>query len=209
MTNAANNETDSALIIKRLSIFPLKTVLFPEGPLSLKIFEPRYLDMLTECEKNGTGFGVCLIRDGNETGKAADIYLTGTLAQVTFWENRKDGLLGVSVKGERKFYILDKTIEKNELTVAEIKLVELEPVQAVPEQFLPMVTVLEKIMQSLKHPYITLEKKYNNACWVGSRLGELLPLSLEKKQQLLEMNEANARLAMLYEEMLTMGILSE
>ncbi len=81
--------------------------------------------------------------------------------------------------------------------------------QAVPEQFLPMVTVLEKIMQSLKHPYITLEKKYNNACWVGSRLGELLPLSLEKKQQLLEMNEANARLAMLYEEMLTMGILSE
>ena len=209
MTNATNNETDSALIIKRLPIFPLKTVLFPEGPLSLKIFEPRYLDMLTECEKNGTGFGVCLIRDGNETGKAADIYLTGTLAQVTFWENRKDGLLGVSVKGERKFHILDKTVEKNELTVAEVKLVELEPVQAVPEQFLPMVTVLEKIMQTLKHPYITLEKKYNNACWVGSRLGELLPLSLEKKQQLLEMNEANARLAMLYEEMLTMGILSE
>ena len=209
MTNATNNKTDSALIIKRLPIFPLKTVLFPEGPLSLKIFEPRYLDMLTECEKNGTGFGVCLIRDGNETGKAADIYLTGTLAQVTFWENRKDGLLGVSVKGERKFHILDKTVEKNELTVAEVKLVELEPVQAVPEQFLPMVTVLEKIMQTLKHPYITLEKKYNNACWVGSRLGELLPLSLEKKQQLLEMNEANARLAMLYEEMLTMGILSE
>lgn len=209
MTNATNNKMDSALIIKRLPIFPLKTVLFPEGPLSLKIFEPRYLDMLTECEKNGTGFGVCLIRDGNETGKAADIYLTGTLAQVTFWENRKDGLLGVSVKGERKFHILDKTIEKNELTVAEVKLVDLEPIQAVPEQFLPMVTVLEKIMQSLKHPYITLEKKYNNACWVGSRLGELLPLSLEKKQQLLEMNEANARLAMLYEEMLTMGILSE
>ncbi len=209
MTNATNNKTDSALIIKRLPIFPLKTVLFPEGPLSLKIFEPRYLDMLTECEKNGTGFGVCLIRDGNETGKAADIYLTGTLAQVTFWESRKDGLLGVSVKGERKFHILDKTVEKNELTVAEVKLVELEPVQAVPEQFLPMVTVLEKIMQTLKHPYITLEKKYNNACWVGSRLGELLPLSLEKKQQLLEMNEANARLAMLYEEMLTMGILSE
>ncbi len=209
MTNATNKKTDSALIIKRLPIFPLKTVLFPEGPLSLKIFEPRYLDMLTECEKSGTGFGVCLIRDGNETGKAADIYLTGTLAQVTFWENRKDGLLGVSVKGERKFHILDKTIEKNELTVAEVKLVELEPVQAVPEQFLPMVTVLEKIMQTLKHPYITLEKKYNNACWVGSRLGELLPLSLEKKQQLLEMNEANARLAMLYEEMLTMGILSE
>ena len=209
MTNATNNKTDSALIIKRLPIFPLKTVLFPEGPLSLKIFEPRYLDMLTECEKNGTGFGVCLIRDGNEIGKAADIYLTGTLAQVTFWESRKDGLLGVSVKGERKFHILDKTVEKNELTVAEVKLVELEPVQAVPEQFLPMVTVLEKIMQTLKHPYITLEKKYNNACWVGSRLGELLPLSLEKKQQLLEMNEANARLAMLYEEMLTMGILSE
>ncbi len=204
-----NNESVPALIIKRLPIFPLKTVLFPEGPLSLKIFEPRYLDMLTECEKSGTGFGVCLIRKGNETGKAADIYSVGTLAQVTFWEKRKDGLLGVSVKGECKFHILNKSVEKNELTVAEVKLVELEPAQSVPEQFLPMVTVLENIMHSLQHPYITLEKKYNNACWVGSRLGELLPLSLEKKQQLLEMSGANARLAMLYEEMLSMGILSE
>lgn len=209
MSDLINNQSDSELIIKRLPIFPLKTVLFPEGPLSLKIFEPRYLDMLTECEKNATGFGICLIRKGNETGRAAEIYSVGTMAQVTFWENRKDGLLGVSIKGERKFHILNKTIEKDELTVAEVQLVELEPAQSVPEQFLPMVSVLEKIMQSLQHPYITLEKKYNNACWVGSRLGEILPLSLEKKQQLLEMNEANARLALLYDEMLTMGLLSE
>ncbi len=209
MSELISTDKDSPLIIERLPIFPLKTVLFPDGPLSLKIFEPRYLDMLTQCEKEGTGFGVCLIKEGNETGQAASIHSVGTLAQITFWEHRKDGLLGVSIKGERKFIIVNKSVENKELTVAEVQLIKPEPAQTLPDQFLPMVSVLEKIMASLQHPYITLEKKYHDACWVGSRLGELLPLSLLKKQQLLEMNEANARLAMLYDEMLTMGILSE
>lgn len=196
-------------MIHDLPLFPLKTVLFPEGPLALKVFEPRYLDMLTQCEKKQTGFGICLISEGNEVGKAAEIYPVGTLVQITFWEHRNDGLLGVTVKGEQKFKIVQKRVQSNELTIADVELIEPESNQPLPEQYQPMVTVLEKIFNTLQHPYITLPKQYNDATWVSSRLSELLPLSLIKKQQLLELNEPMSRLAMLYDEMLTMGVLSE
>jgi Lon protease-like protein len=97
-----------SFFIKDLPLFPLKTVLFPGGLLSLKIFEPRYLEMLTQCEKLGRDFGVCLISAGNEVGQAPILYPIGTLVKITFWEYRKDGLLGVTVKGYKKFKIIKK-----------------------------------------------------------------------------------------------------
>lgn len=202
-------EPSANKMISDLPLFPLKTVLFPDGPLTLKVFEPRYLDMLTQCEKSGHGFGICLISEGSEVGKAPKIYPVGTLVQITFWEHRQDGLLGVTVKGEQKFKISHKQVQSNELTLADVELIEAEAVQSVPEQYKDMVEVLQKIFDSLQHPYITLPKKYDDATWVGSRLSELLPLSLIKKQQLLELDEPMGRLAMLYDEMIAMGVLSE
>ncbi len=208
MNNSTNTDNNPS-VIKNLPLFPLKSLLFPGGVLSLKVFEARYLDMLTLCEKEGTGFGICLISDGSEVGKAAEIYSFGTLVEITFWENRKDGLLGISVKGERKFKVLKKSVTKNELLIADVELIEAEPDTTMPEQYLPMVNVLKKIFAALQHPYITLPKKYDDASWVGSRLSELLPLPMQKKQQLLELNEPMGRLAMLYDEMITFGMLSE
>ncbi|WP_198266131.1 LON peptidase substrate-binding domain-containing protein [sulfur-oxidizing endosymbiont of Gigantopelta aegis] len=207
--NDMRTKDDGALVIKALPLFPLKSMLLPEGALALKVFESRYLDMLTQCEKKEGGFGICLIKEGSEVGRAPDIYSVGTLVQITFWEYRKDGLLGISVKGEQKFKVLSQQVQKNELIVAEVELINKESEVVLPEQYLPMVNVLKKIFAALQHPYITLTKKYNDASWVGSRLSELLPLSMEKKQQLLELNEPMVRLSLLYDEMLNLGMLSE
>lgn len=204
----SKNDNNSS-IIKELPLFPLKSILFPDGALALKVFEPRYIDMLTQCEKNGSGFGVCLISDGSEVGTAPEIYPMGTLVKITFWEHRKDGLLGISVQGEQKFNVLNKKVLKSELSVADIELIQHEEESLLPEQYQTMVNVLKKIFATLQHPYITLPKKYDDATWVGSRLSELLPLSMLKKQQLLELNEPMGRLAMLYDEMLNLGMLSE
>ncbi|MCK5662955.1 MAG: LON peptidase substrate-binding domain-containing protein [Thiotrichaceae bacterium] len=204
-----NNKKDQAVILKALPIFPLKSVLFPDGALSLKVFESRYLDMLGQCERNETGFGICLISDGSEVGPAPEIFSFGTLVQITYWENRKDGLLGVSVKGQQKFKVKKKYIYDNELVVADVELLDMEAELLVPEQYQAMVDVLKKILSALQHPYITLPKKYEDSCWVGSRLSELLPISILKKQQLLELSEPMGRLAMLYDEMLNLGMLSE
>lgn len=207
LTDANTVKTSS--IIKELPLFPLKTVIFPDGPLSLKVFEPRYLDMLTQCEKSGNGFGICLIREGSEVGAAPSVYPVGTLVNITFWENRNDGLLGISVKGEQKFKINQTQVLENELTIADVELLDVEKEQSLPEQYQSMVSVLKNIFSTLQHPYITLPKHYDDATWVGSRLSELLPLSLTKKQQLLELDEAMGRLAMLYDEMINLGMLSE
>ena len=55
----------------QLPLFPLGTVLFPGGRLSLRIFEPRYLDLIRDCTRSSSGFGVCLILEGSEVGAPA------------------------------------------------------------------------------------------------------------------------------------------
>ena len=108
-----NTSSNKPVIIKKLPLFPLKSVLFPDGALSLKVFETRYLDMLSQCEKCAGGFGICLISEGSEVGVVPQIFSVGTLVQITFWEHRKDGLLAVSVKGEQKFKVIKKYIHDN------------------------------------------------------------------------------------------------
>jgi Lon protease-like protein len=200
---------DKPIVIKTLPLFPLKTVLFPHGPLSLKVFEPRYLDMLSNCEKTDCGFGVFLINEGDEVGQAPVIYPVGTLVKVSYWEKRNDGLLGITLKGEHKIRILDQWVLANQLTLADVEVLKQEVTVELPEQYIPMANVLKSIIGNLQHPYITLEKKYNDVLWVGSRLCELLPLPQYTKQQLLELQEPMRRLSMLYDEMLTMGMISE
>ncbi len=207
--NDSNNDSEIILKRRKLPLFPLKSILFPQGALALKVFEPRYLDMLTRCEKTGSGFGICLIRSGCEVGTAPEIYTVGTQVEITFWEHRKDGLLGISVIGDQKFKVLNHMVQSDQLMLADVELIEQEAAQILPEQYLSMVNVLKKIFSALQHPYITLPKKYDDASWVGSRLSELLPLAMQKKQKLLELNEPMSRLAMLYDEMLSLGLLSE
>ena len=52
---------------REIPLFPLGAVLLCGGKLPLRIFEPRYLDLVGRCLKTDTGFGVVLIRAGRET----------------------------------------------------------------------------------------------------------------------------------------------
>ena len=79
----------------RIPLFPLNTVLFPGGPLPLRIFETRYIDMISERMREDAPFGVLLIKEGHEAGPAST-YEIGTLARITDWYQGSDGLLGIS-----------------------------------------------------------------------------------------------------------------
>ena len=57
----------------QVPLFPLNTVLFPGGPLPLRIFESRYLEMVSDCLRNDAPFGVLLIREGGEIGTATRV----------------------------------------------------------------------------------------------------------------------------------------
>lgn len=179
-----------------IPIFPLHAVLFPGGPLALRIFETRYLDMVSECLKQESGFGVCLIRDGEEVGKAAQPYDIGTYGTISYWHRRDDGLLGVTVMGERIFRILRTEVRPNQLLMGEVEFLSANQPQAtpVPERFTPLVERLRTVIDQLDHPYIHLARHFDDACWVGSRLAELLPIPLEHKQHFLMLDDAVQRL---------------
>ncbi|HEY0720771.1 MAG TPA: LON peptidase substrate-binding domain-containing protein, partial [Gammaproteobacteria bacterium] len=95
----------------RIPLFPLHSVLFPGGPLALRIFEPRYLDMVSRCMREECAFGISLIQEGDEVGDAAQPYEIGTLARISYFERRPDGLLGITVRGEQRFRIIDTEVQ--------------------------------------------------------------------------------------------------
>lgn len=185
--------------MNRLSIplFPLHTVLFPGGPLALRIFEPRYLDMVSRCLRQNTGFGVVLIRDGDEVGDTPEVYEVGTLGRISYWEQRRDGLLGITVTGEQRFRILEREFDPNQLMIAEVELLANEPAISVPGEYLELVNMLQRILDELGHPYLTMPKSWDNSAWVGARLVELLPLEPAQKQRLLQLNDPLERLSRL------------
>jgi uncharacterized protein len=182
---------------RSMPIFPLHSVLLPGGPMALRIFEPRYLDMVSRCLRDESGFGVALIREGQEVGPAAEVYGVGTLVGISYWEQRKDGLLGITVRGEQRFKILDSEVQENQLRIAEVELLPEEEELPLPGEYRHMVLMLQRILDDLSHPYITLPRRYDDAAWVAGRLIELLPLELALKQRLLQMDGPLQRLEMI------------
>ena len=185
-----------------IPVFPLHSVLFPGGPLVLRIFEPRYLDMISRCLKEDSGFGVSLIREGSEIGDAAEIYPVGTLGKITYWHKRPDGLLGVTVCGEQRFHIVEQRVASDQLLIADVELLSIDPPQGVPEEYQGLVAMLKRIIGELGHPYINLPKQYDDAGWVSARLVELLPLEYSHKQRLLQENDPLRRLEVLLQMMM-------
>ena len=178
-----------------IPLFPLNTVLFQDGVLPLGIFEPRYLDMVSECLKYDTGIGVVLIKEGAETGKAADTCDTGTLSAISYWHKRPDGILGVTLKGEQRFRIVSTTVLKNQLVMAEVELLPELKTTELPGGYEHLVLLLKQIISQLDPPFTTMKTNYDCAEWVGARLVELLPIPLKDKQELLAMNDCLERFA--------------
>ena len=180
-----------------IPLFPLKTVLFPRGCLPLRIFEPRYLDMISRCMKTGQGIGVVLIREGSEVGDAARTYDTGTLSEISYWHRRADGLLGVTLSGRQRFRIVSQKVQQDQLLLAEVELLPDTESLPLAANYQPMAELLEKIITQLEPPFSTMPVRYEDADWVSARLVELLPLPLETKQQLFEQMDVEQRLRML------------
>lgn len=179
-----------------IPLFPLRTVLFPGGPLPLRIFETRYLDMIGRCLKDERGFGVLAIRDGSESG-SAEVHQVGTLANVIDWYQFDDGLLGITVIGQTRFMLHSVRQQDDGLNLGEVDFLEPETETALPERYHDLLMLLQNVMSELEAQYRFVEKDYGDAGWVGCRLAEVLPLSLEQKQMCLEISDPIRRLDVL------------
>ena len=186
----------------RMPLFPLHTILFPEGLLPLRIFEARYIDMVREAVRNDSVFGICHIREGDEVGGAAEIYPVATAGRIVDWSQTADGLLGITVRGERKFRVLEATEEDNGLLVGEVEWLPEESDTPLPPEFDSLGQLCQRILNEMGGPYAEAPQHCDRAGWVGSRLAELLPLPDDIKQALLEMDDPLARLFQLRDAML-------
>ena len=177
----------------QVPLFPLNTVLFPGGPLPLRIFEPRYLGLVSQCLKSDKPFGVLLIRDGGETGPATT-YNVGTLARITDWYQGSDGLLGITAIGEQRFRLIASERQDDGLNIGDIETLEYESVTPLPEEYQEMAAILAGVLDDLGHSYESLDRHFDDASWVTSRFVEILPIDLEEKQRCLEQSDPVERL---------------
>ncbi len=180
--------------MKSVPLFPLNTVLFPEGVLPLRIFEPRYTDMISECLKSDSGFGVCLIDEGNEVGQAATIHKVGTLARIIDFQREEDGLLGITTIGTERILVLDQAIDDNQLLRGDVRLLDEIDDVVMPVEFELLADMLRQILEKFEIEYADQHERLRDTYWVGSRLAELLPLELTNRQHILEIDDPVERL---------------
>ena len=175
-----------------IPLFPLKTVLLPGGPLRLRIFEPRYLDMIARCLRADNRFGVVAIRRGEEVGEA-EMFGAGTLAEIVDW-HQEGTLLGIVAVGREGFGLESTSRQPDGLYVGRGVLRAGEPRRPLPTSHAPLAELLRGLLDQLP-AYRAVEPAYDDSVWVSYRLTEVLPLALPLKQELLEMTDSDARLA--------------
>jgi Lon protease-like protein len=179
-----------------IALFPLNIVLFPGGPLPLRIFETRYVDMVRSCMRGDQRFGVALIREGAEVGPAAT-FDVGTMAKIIDFHQLSDGFLGLSCVGEQRFRIVSRSRQADGLNLAQIDWIAAEPSIPVPERHARLAELLKTVLPELGEVYAGIEMHLDDAAWVGHRLAEILPIAATEKQFCLELADPIQRLDVL------------
>jgi Lon protease-like protein len=172
--------------VNSIALFPLNIVLFPDGPLPLRIFETRYVDMVGRCMRENQGFGVVL-----------ESFDVGTLAKIVDFHRLSDGFLGLSCVGQQRFRILARSRQADGLNLAEVEWLKPEPTVAVPARHARLAELLKNVLPQLGEVYEGFEMRADDAAWVGHRLAEILSIPLADKQSCLELNDPIQRLDVL------------
>lgn len=179
---------------ERIPLFPLRTVLFPQGLLPLRIFETRYLDMIRRAMREDSGFGVVLILDGAEIGMVGEVAHVGTWARVADFGQLPDGLLKIVARGERRFRILGRDMQSDGLHLADVQWLDDPPETLRDGEYPELVSTLARALDDLGEDYPAGPLRPNDALWVAGHLGQLLPAPAAVRQVILEADGARERL---------------
>ena len=201
------------LKLNSLPLFPLGTVLYPGGLLPLQIFEVRYLDMIGKCHKAGAPFGIISLTEGSEvrrpnpTGPAGDGFATeafgnvGTLVSITKFSNPQPGLMMIRCLGTQRFEISTREKLKHGLWIANVTRLEDDQPVAIPDDLQRTANALGKLIKSLQERRVPEDQmpllapyQLDDCGWVANRWCELLPMPLELKQRLMELDNPLVRL---------------
>lgn len=200
-----------------MPLFPLTTVLFPQGVLNLQIFEVRYLDLMKKCLRDNTPFGVVSLLDGNEVRRPDEkiqLAKIGTLVNIEKHEFVTPTLIEISTVGSERFKLLNATQEKNGLWMGEIQTLPADPVVEIPDYLQGSANALARLINSIDEKEIAEEQlpfrkpyKLMDCGWVANRWCELLPLDKPTKLQLLALDNPLLRLELIDDTLAAQGLL--
>ncbi len=189
---------------RQIPLFPLGSVLLPGGRLPLRIFEPRYLAMVSACMQKDQPFGVVLIRRGRDVRHPGDagppeIFGTGTLASVEDFNTLADGHLGIVIAGKDRFLVRETDEAPDQVLWASVECLPEESSEPLGEQDHALVDTLAALRKHPAAQLIGTAGEPKDAAELSWRLAELLPVAPANRQTLLEMTAPRERLDRLTE----------
>ena len=182
-----------------IPLFPLPLVVFPGGRLPLQIFETRYVDMVKRCLREGSGFGVIMITEGDQVLRDTEQQLPsvsrcGTYCSIVDFDELPNGMLGIMAEGVKKFVIRDEYEQVDRLMMGDVEFLPDETPADMPDEQEHLSSLLESLMSHEAVQRLGLGCDMTQAGEVGARLTELLPCPNEFKQRMLEIKDPLIRL---------------
>jgi uncharacterized protein len=197
-----------------IALFPLQAVLFPGGLLNLKVFEARYLDLIADCLREKTPFGVVALRQGAEVRRAPEAVLfesLGTLATVVDVDSAQSGILQVRCHGTQRFEVQTKSQQADGLWRARARLLDDDeavlPTDGLVDTVRGLANAIATLKQQGSEPFLK-PFRFDNAGWVANRWCEILPISLVAKQKLMELPDPAVRLQLVDEFLRSKGVVT-
>lgn len=198
-----------------LPLFPLQSVLFPGAQLQLRVFEARYLDLVSRCLREQQPFGAICLRQGSEVRGAGDepvlLESTGVLARLEEVDADQAGVLRVRCLGTQRFEIDEPAQQADGLWTARAWLIDDDAVLAPAEALVPTVRALANAIGALERkggsPFLR-PYRFDDAGWVANRWCELLPISLAAKQKLMALEDPQMRLRLVDEYLRGKGVIA-
>ncbi len=197
----------------RLPLFPLRAVLFPGGLLNLKVFEARYLDLVTTCLREQSRFGAICLRQGKEVGRdGVRLEPVGVFARITEVDSQQSGILQVRCVGGQRFELDEIPVQRDDgLWEAAALTIEDDAPETPAPELLDTVKALAQAIGTLKaQGALPFEEPFrlDDAGWVANRWCELLPIPLAAKQKLMALPSPSSRLALVDEFLRSKGVVS-
>lgn len=188
------------LSAEELPLFPLQAVLFPDGLLSLKVFEARYLDLVGRCLRDGSRFGVVALKRGSEVRRSDDhvtLESIGTSAELLDVDSAQAGILLVRCRGGARFEVGASRQQADGLWLAATTPIPDDPPVAPTPALAGAVRGLAEAIAALDSqgtpPFLT-PHRFDDAGWVANRWCEILPIPLAARQRLMELKDPLVRL---------------
>ncbi len=194
---------DAPELPKPLPLFPLQMVLFPGAILGLKVFEARYLDLVTECMRTNSPFGVVCLKAGFEAGKTSQpvkVEAVGVLAHIDDVDAEQAGILRLRCTGGQRFRLQAQPSQRdNGLWVAPAEPMAPDvprlPGPAMLQTVSALAEAIKKLQAQDRVPFAP-PYRLDDAGWVANRWCELLPVPIGAKQKLMELDDPMIRLSL-------------